>query len=198
MRLRQSPQLLHLRLPRSVPPPLRASSDTRPWAATRPLTEVDGNASDQTALLRAALALFENCNLPPGVLDENRKCVPPHRPPSRRQPKVSREQVILNSTKKEEKEEQELHERKTALDIPRKNAEDKKLRVMEQATVVSDLKNRLVELREDIANNPTPDVSEDEDVAAAPMAAPPAPPPTFTPAVPLENTPLDCRSGANV
>ena len=52
-------------LPRSVPP--RASSDTAPWAASKSLTEVDKvHDSDQTALLRAALALFENCNLTTG------------------------------------------------------------------------------------------------------------------------------------
>ena len=35
------------------------------------LSEVDKiHDSDQTALLRTALALFENCDLPPGVLDE--------------------------------------------------------------------------------------------------------------------------------
>ena len=54
--------------------PPRVSSDTAPWAASKSLTEVDKvHDSDQTALLRAALALFENCNLPPGVLDEIRQ-----------------------------------------------------------------------------------------------------------------------------
>ena len=63
--------------PRSAP---RASSDTAPWAASLSLTEVDKvHDSDETALLRAALALFENCNLPPGVLDEIRKIVPPRK-----------------------------------------------------------------------------------------------------------------------
>ena len=38
---------------------------------------------------------------------------------------------------------------------------------MDQATVVSDLK-KLVELRQDIANNPTPEVSEDEGGDATP------------------------------
>ena len=42
---------------------------------------------------------FENCNLPPGVLDEIRKIVPPHRPPTRKAPKVSREQIVLNMKK---------------------------------------------------------------------------------------------------
>ena len=60
---------------------------------------------------------------------------------------------------------------------------------MEQATVVSELKMQLVELRQDIANNPTPEVSEDE--GATPQAAPPVPPPAPLPSVPLENTPLD-------
>ena len=67
----------------------------------------------------------------------------------------------------------------------------KKLRVMEQATAVSDLKMQLVELRQDIAKNPTPEVSEDEDDAATPVVASPAPPPAIQPAVPPENTPLD-------
>ena len=46
----------------------------------------------------------------------------------------------------------------------------------EQATVVIDLKNRLAELRNDIANNPTPDVSEDEIPAPTLVVPPPAPP----------------------
>ena len=58
---------------------------------------------------------------------------------------------------------------------------------MKQATVVSDLKNQLAELRRDIANNPTPEVSEDEGPAPTPQVPPPAPPP----GVPPENTPLD-------
>ena len=62
-------------VPRSVPP--HACSGTAPWAAYKPLTEVDKvHDSDQTAVLRAALALFENCNLPPGVLEDIRKIVP--------------------------------------------------------------------------------------------------------------------------
>ena len=47
---------------------------------------------------------------------------------------------------------------------------------MDQATVVSDLKLQLVELRQDIANNPTPEVSEDEGGDATPVATPPVPP----------------------
>ena len=39
---------------------------------------------------------------------------------------------------------------------------------MDQATIVSALKMELVELRQSIANNPTPEVSEDEDVDATP------------------------------
>ena len=52
---------------------------------------------------------------------------------------------------------------------------------------------QLVELRQDIANNPTPEVSEDEDATpqAAPLAAPPVPPPAPPPGAPPENTPLD-------
>ena len=89
--------------PRSVPP--RASS-TAPWAAPKSLSEVDKvHDSDQTALLRQALELFENCGLPSGILDEIRKVVPPHRPPTRKAPKVSREQIVLNMKKKLEKEE---------------------------------------------------------------------------------------------
>ena len=155
---------------------------------SKSLTEVDKvHDSDQTALLRAALALFENCNLPPGVLDEIRKIVPPHRPPARKAPKVSREQIVMNMKKKLEKEEQELRERKSALELARKLAAEKQRNVMERATVVSDLKLQLVELRQDIANNPTPEVSQDEGGEATPVATPPAVPP----AVPPENTPLD-------
>ena len=172
---------------RSVPP--RVSSDTAPWAASKPITEVDRvHHNDQTAVLRAALALFENISLPPGVLDEIRKIVLPHR-----QPKVSRVQIVLNLKKKLEKEEQELRERKSSLELARKLAADKQQKVMEQATVVSDLKMQLVEFRQDIANNPTPEpeVSDDEDGAATFSAAPLAPPPAVPPAVPPENTPLD-------
>ena len=69
--------------PRSVPP---RTSSTAPWAAPKSLSEVDKiHDSDQTALLRTALALFENCDLPPCVLDEIRKVIPPHRPPTRRE-----------------------------------------------------------------------------------------------------------------
>ena len=93
----------------------------------------------------------------------------------------------------EEKEEQELREQKPALELARKLAADKQQQVMEQATVVSDLKMQLVELRQDIAINPTPGISEDEDGAATSLVAPPAPPLAVPPAVPLENTPLDPR-----
>ena len=136
--------------------------------------------SDQTALLPAALALFENCDLPPGVLDEIRKVIPSHRP-TRKAPKVSREQIVLNMKKKLEKEEQELRERKSPLEQARKLAAEKQQKVMEQATVVSDLKLQLVE---DIANNPTPEVSEDEEGEATLVDPPLAPPPAFHPAVP--------------
>ena len=43
---------------------------------------------------------------------------------------------------------------------------------MEQATVVSDLKLQLVELRQNIANNPTPEVSEVEEGEATLVATP--------------------------
>ena len=162
---------------RSVPP--RASSDAAPWATSKPLSEVDKiHDSDQTALLRAALVLFENCNLPPGVLDEIRKIVPPRRPPPRKQPTVSREQIVLNMKKRVGKEEHELRERKTALELTRKIAEDKQQKVLEQATVVSDLTMQLVDLRQDIED-------------ATPQAAPPVPPPAPPPGAPPENTPLD-------
>ena len=49
----------------------------------------------------------------------------------------------------------------------------------------------LVEFRQSIVNNPTPEVSEDEDVDATPLGVPVAPPPAVPPAVPPENTPLD-------
>ena len=42
----------------------------------------------------------------PGVLDEIRKVVPPHRRPARKAPKVSRELIVLKMKKKLEKEEQ--------------------------------------------------------------------------------------------
>ena len=48
-----------------------------------------------------------------------------------------------------DKEEQELRERKSALELARKLAADKQQKVMEQATVVSDLKLQLVDLRQD-------------------------------------------------
>ena len=64
-------------------------------------------------------------------------------------------------------------------------------KVMDQATIVSALKMELVELRQSIANNPTPEVSEDEHVDATPLGVPMAPPPAVPPAVPPENTPLD-------
>ena len=62
---------------------------------------------------------------------------------------------------------------------------------MEQATVVSDLKNQLVERRHDIANNLTPDASDDEGPAPTPEAAPLVPSLAPLPGVPPENTPLD-------
>ena len=71
---------------------------------------------------------------------------------------------MLNMKKKLEKEEQELRERKSALELARKLATEKQQKVLDQATVVSDLKLQLVGLRQDIANNPTPQVSEDEGV----------------------------------
>ena len=129
--------------PRSVPP--RASS-TAPWATPKSLSEVDKvHDSDQTALLRSALALFENCGLPPGILDEIRKVVPPH---------------LLNMKMKVEKEEQELRERKSTLDQARRLVTEREQKVMDQAAIVSDLKMQLVELRQNIANNPTLEVSE--------------------------------------
>ena len=176
-------------LPRSVPP---GTSWTAPWAAPKSLSEVDKiHDSDQTALLRTALALFENCDLPPGVLDEIRKVIPPHRPPTRKAPKVSREQIVLNMKKKLEKEEQELRDRKSALDQARRLVAEREQKVMDQATIVSDPKMQLVELRQNIANNPTPEVSEDEDIDATPLRVPVAPPPAVPPAVPSENTPLN-------
>ena len=67
---------------RAVPPCTAASSP--PWgaqtSAQRPVAEADPHDSDNTALLRAALPLFENYDLPKGVLDEIRKCVPPQCP----------------------------------------------------------------------------------------------------------------------
>ena len=171
--------------------PPRASS-AAPWAAPKSLSEVDKvHDSDQTALLRSALALFENCGLPPGILDEIRKVVPPHRPPTRKAPKVSREQIVLNVKKKLEKEEQELRERKSAVDQARRLVTEREQKVMDQATIVSDLKMQLVELRQNIANNPTPEVSENEDIDATPVGVPVAPPLAIPPAVPPENTPLD-------
>ena len=80
-----------------------------------------------------------------------------------------------------QREEDELNLRKTALEAARKTAEEKQQRVMEQATVVSDLKNQHAELRGDIANNPTLDASEGEGPAPTQQVPPPAP----------ENTPLD-------
>ena len=175
--------------PRSVPP---RTSSPAPWASSKSLSEVDKiHDNDQTALLRTALALFENCDLPPGVLDEIRKVVLPHRPPTRKAPKVSREQIVLNMIKKFEKEEQELRDRKSSLDQARKLVAKRQQKDMDQATVVSDLKMQLVELRQNIANNPTPEVSQDEDVDATPLGVPLAPPAAVPPAVPPENTPLN-------
>ena len=120
---------------------------------------------------------MRTATLPPGVLDEIRKIVPPHGPPTRKARKVSREQIVLNMKKKLEKEEQELRERKSALELARKLAAEKQQKVMDQATVVSDLKLQLVEIRQDIANKPTPEVSEDEGSDATPLATPSVPPP---------------------
>ena len=69
-----------------------------------------------------------------------------------------------------------LRERKSALELARKHAAEKQQKVMEQATVVSDLKLQLFELRQDIANNLTPEVSEDEGGDATPLATPRVPP----------------------
>ena len=168
------------------------TSSTAPWATPKSLSEVDKiHDSDQTALLRQALELFENCGLAPGVLAEIRKVIPPHRPPTRKAPKVSREQIVLDMKKKLEKEEQELRDRKSALDQARRLVTEREQKVMDQATTVSALKMELVELRQSIANNPTPEVSEDEDVDATPLGVPVAPPPAVPPTVPPENTPLD-------
>ena len=68
---------------------------------------------------------------------------------------------------------------------------EREQKVMDQAKIVSDLKMQLVELRQNIANNPTPEGSEDEDIDATPLGVPVAPPPAIPPAVPPENTPLD-------
>ena len=139
---------------RSVPP--RVSS-TAPWAPSKPLLEVDKiHDSGRTALLRAALALFEKCDLPLGVLDEIRR--------------KNKSFVSVN----------------LRLSQARKLAAEKQQKVMEQATVVSDLKLQLVELRQDIANNPTPEVSEDEEGEATPLGVPLVPHPAVTPAVPPE------------
>ena len=152
----------------------RTTASLPPWraqaSAQRPVAEADPHDSEQTALLRAALALFENYDLPKGVLGEIRKCVPPQRPTPKKQLRVSREQVMLNLRKWAYKEGEELDQRKSAVESARKTAEEKQQKVMEQATVVSDLKNQLAELRRDIANNPTPEVSEDE---CPPPGAPP-------------------------
>ena len=144
--------------------------------------------SDQTSFLRQALELFENCGLPSGILAEIRKVVPPHRPPTRKAPKVSREQIVLDMKKKHEKEEQELRERKIAVDQARRLVTEREQKVMDQATTVSALKMELVELRQSIANNPTPEVSEDEDIDATPLGVPVAPPPAIPPAVPREHS----------
>ena len=178
--------------PRSVPPRTPRVSSPAPWAAPKSLSEVDRiHDNGQTALLRQALELFENCGLPPGILDEIRKVVPPHRPSTRKAPKVSREQIVLDMKKKLEKEELELRERKNSLEQAKKLVLEREQKVMDQATIVSALKMELVELRQSIANNPTPEVSEDEDVDATPLGVPMAPPPAVPPAVPPENTPLD-------
>ena len=69
---------------------------------------------------------------------------------------------MLNMKKKLEKEEQELRDRESALDQARRLVTEREQKVMDQATAVSALKMELVELRQSIANNPTPEVSEDE------------------------------------
>ena len=76
--------------------------------------------------------------LPAGVLDEIRKIVPPHRPPMRKAPKVSREQIVLNMKKRLEKEEQELRERKSALEHARKLVAEKqqKIWIRQQLSVI--------------------------------------------------------------
>ena len=97
--------------------------------------EDDPHDSEQTALLRAALALFENYDLPKGVLEEIRKCVflhPPQRPAPKKQPKVSRVQEMLNFKKRVHREEQELDQRKTPLELARRAAEGKQQKVMER------------------------------------------------------------------
>ena len=75
-------------LARAVPP--RTATSSPPWnvqaSVQRPFAEPDPHVSDKTALLRAALALFENFDLPKGVLDEIRKCVAPQRPAPKKQP----------------------------------------------------------------------------------------------------------------
>ena len=132
--------------PRSVPP---RTSLTAPWAPSKSLSEVDRiHNSDQTALLRTALALFENCDLPPGVLDENSQgCSSASTSDAESAESFSRTNC-----------EQELRDRKSALDQARKLVTERQQKVMDQATAVSDLKMQLVELRQNIANNPTPEV----------------------------------------
>ena len=69
--------------------------------AQRPPAEADPYDSEQTALLRAALALFQNCHLSNSFLEEIRKCGPA----SKGQPNFSREQEMLNLKKKVHREE---------------------------------------------------------------------------------------------
>ena len=139
-----------------TPAPWASNAATPPWRpqafAQRPAAETDPLDSEQTALLRAAQALFENYDLPTGALDEIRKRVPPQRPAPKKQPRVSREQEAANLQKKVPREEQELDERKTAAEIAKIAADEEQERVTEQATVVSNLRNRLAELRHDIGH----------------------------------------------
>ena len=58
---------------------------------------------------------------------------------------------MLDMKKKLEKEEQELRERKIALDQARRLVTEREQKVMDQATIVSALKMQLVELRQSIA-----------------------------------------------
>ena len=62
---------------------------------------------------------------------------------------------------------------------------------MDQATVSSDLRNQLVELRKEIASNSRPDVSEEAGPAPICVVVFPVAPSGPLPGVPPENTPLD-------
>ena len=95
--------------PRSVPP--RTSSTllgllpslSRKWTRSTTLIKL--------LFFETVLALFETCDLPRVFLMRFVRVIPPHRPPTRKAPKVSREQILLNMKKKLEKEEQELRDR---------------------------------------------------------------------------------------